>query len=91
MILRHVLPRPKLQRYCWVPSSSRFKDRFTEDLFNVHIDHMLVSESVGVTDAMVWNPYLKQKDAETTAQVKALKDDLNKASDHFPVSAVLDL
>jgi endonuclease/exonuclease/phosphatase family metal-dependent hydrolase len=91
LILQHVLPRPKLQRYGWVPSSSRFKDRITEDLFNVLIDHMLVSESVGVTDAMVWNPYLKQKDAETTAQVKALKDDLLEAADHFPVSAVLDL
>ena len=91
LILQHVLPRPKLQRYGWVPSTSRFKDRLTGDLFNVLIDHMLVSESVGVTDAMVWNPYLKQKDADTTAQVKAMKDDLKNASDHSPVSAVLDL
>jgi hypothetical protein len=44
-----------------------------------------------VTDGMVWNPYLTQKDEVTTAKVKALKSRLHKASDHFPVSAVMDL
>ncbi len=58
---------------------------------NVLIDHILVSKGGSVVDGMVWNPYLKQKDAATTTLVKDLKDDLIKASDHFPVSVVLDL
>jgi len=91
LILKHVLPRPKLQKYGWVPSSSRFKDRLTGDEFNVLIDHILVSQLVPLTDGMVWNPYLKQKDAATTAQVKGLKKSLLDASDHFPVSAVVDV
>ena len=91
LILKHVLPRPRLGDYGWIPSSSRYKDRLTGDGFNVLIDHMLVSQSVGVVDAMVWNPYLKQKDEDTTAQVVALKSTLLQASDHFPVSATLEL
>ena len=91
LILKHVLPRPKLQKYGWVPSSSRFTDRLTGDTFNVLIDHILVSRSVTVKDAMVWNPYLNQKDEDTNKKVKDLKDTLLKASDHFPLSAVIDL
>ena len=91
LILNHVLRRPRLGRYGWIPSSSRFKDRLTGDTFNVLIDHILVSQSVRVSDGMVWNPYLKQKDDATTAKVKALKKKLLNASDHFPLSAVLDL
>ena len=45
-ILRHVLPKPKLNTYGWSPSSSRYKDRLTEDMFNVLIDHVLASKSV---------------------------------------------
>jgi endonuclease/exonuclease/phosphatase family metal-dependent hydrolase len=55
------------------------------------IDHILVTQGVGVSEAMVWNPYLEQETDEKTAQVKALKDTLLNASDHFPVSVVLDL
>jgi endonuclease/exonuclease/phosphatase family metal-dependent hydrolase len=40
---------------------------------------------------MTWSPYLKQETVEKTDQVKAMKDVLLDASDHFPVSAVLDL
>ncbi len=90
-ILRHVLPRPKLGKYGWKPSSGRFQDRLTGDKFNVLIDHILVTRGIGVSDAMVWNPYLEQDTDEKTAQVTALKDTLLKASDHFPVSALLDL
>ena len=90
-ILRHVLPRPKINKYGWVPSTGRFKDRLTGDKFNVLIDHIIVSQSVGLRDAMVWNPYLDQKDEATAAKVKAVRNALLKASDHFPVSAVLEL
>lgn len=89
-ILRHVLPRPKMNKYGWVPSTGRFKDRLTGDRFNVLIDHMLVSKSVRIRDAMIWNPYLDQKDDATAAKVKEVRNALLKASDHFPVSAVLD-
>ena len=90
-VLGNVLPRPKLRRYGWRPSSSRFTDRLTGDTFNVLIDHILVSQSATVQDAMVWNPYLTQKDDATTDKVVALKRELKNASDHFPVSIIVDL
>ncbi len=90
-ILKHVVHRPKLNKYGWVPSTGRYEDRLTGDKFNVLIDHILVSQNVGVKDAIVWNPYLKQEDDDKSAQVNAIKDALLKASDHFPVSTVLDL
>ena len=86
-ILKQVLPRPRLGKYGWRPSSSRYRDRITGDTFNVLIDHMLVSQGVGVADAMVWNPF----DPDAPANVKALKPALKDASDHFPVSATLTL
>lgn len=86
-ILRHVLPRPKLNAYGWSPASSRYEDRLTGDQFNVLIDHLLVSQNVLVQQAQVWNPY-----ADGAApEVKALRDDLTKAADHFPVAALLTL
>lgn len=88
---RALLPQPKLNKYGWVPFSSKFKDRFTRDKFNVLIDHVLVSGGTRVKDALVWNPKLTQKNASTDKRVKALKDSLLKASDHFPVSAVIDV
>ncbi len=90
-ILTHVLPKPKLNKYGWVPSSHRYENKFTEDKFNVLIDHVLVSGGIRVKDALVWNPYLQQKDANTTSKVKALKETLREASDHYPVSAVIDV
>ncbi|MEW5959179.1 MAG: hypothetical protein AB1801_15730, partial [Chloroflexota bacterium] len=86
-ILKHVLPRPKLNKYGWYPSSSRFKDRITGDEFNVLIDHILVSQNVQIRQAMVWNPYADNAPAE----VKALKQELVAASDHFPVSVEITL
>ncbi len=90
-ILKHVLPQPKLGRYGWTPSSSRFQDRLTGDKFNVLIDHIIVSRSITVTEAMVWNPFLNQETDEMTSKVKDIKEILLRASDHFPVSAVLEL
>lgn len=81
-ILRHVLPRPKLNKWGWVPSSSRFRDRITEDQFNVLIDHILVSQAVGYHNGLVWNPFPDK----APDFVKAIKQDLLAASDHFPVS-----
>ena len=89
-ILKHVLPRPKLGKYGWTPSTGRFEDRLTGDTFNVLIDHILVTQGIGVSDAMVWNPYLKQDTDEKTALVKGMRDVLLNASDHFPVSGILE-
>lgn len=86
-ILTHVLPRPKLGKYGWSPSSSSYRDRLTGDYFNVLIDHILVSQSIAVEDARVWNPY----PANAPADVKALKPALKEASDHFPVSAQIEI
>lgn len=81
-ILRHVLPRPKLNKYGWYPSSSRFRDRITGDQFNVLIDHILVSQNIAFRNSRVWNPYASGADDE----IKSIKNELVKASDHFPVS-----
>lgn len=86
-ILRHVLPKPKLNRYGWFPSSSRYKDRVTGDEFNVLIDHILVSHNIQVRSAQVWNPYAD----DAPAHVKGLKNPLTRGSDHFPISAAITL
>ena len=86
-ILRQVLQRPKLGKYGWTPSSSRYRDRITGDYFNVLIDHMLVSQSVIVENARVWNPFPK----DAPDDVKAMKSALKDASDHFPVSATIEV
>lgn len=81
-ILNHILPKPKLGKYGWKPSSSRFKDRITGDTFNVLIDHILVSQNVVTSSGIVWNPYME----DTPPQVESIKKALKKGSDHFPVS-----
>ncbi len=86
-ILKHILPKPKLGKYGWSPSSSRYRDRLTEDTFNVLIDHVLVSQSVKFENPHVWNPYA----TDAPAQVKALRTQLKEASDHFPVSVDITL
>jgi len=86
-ILRQVLPRPKLGKYGWTPSSSRYRDRITGDQFNVLIDHILVSQSTTFDNAKVWNPFAK----DAPDEVKAIKDELKKASDHFPVSCEIEV
>jgi len=85
-ILRNYAGRPKWTNYGWEPASTRFKDRFTEFYINVLIDHILVSEGVPVTAGShrVWNPYQLN-------EAKPLKDNLLKASDHFPVSIDVEL
>ncbi|MDH5381571.1 MAG: hypothetical protein OEW75_12000, partial [Cyclobacteriaceae bacterium] len=55
--LKHVLSKPKLKKYGWEPSTSRYKDRLTGDNFNVLIDHILVSQAVNVKGSIAWNPY----------------------------------
>ena len=90
-ILKHVLPQPKLGKYGWTPSTSRFTDKGTGDTVNVLIDHILVSQRVKVKDYIVWNPYFDHKDDTKNAKVDAVGHTLKTASDHFPVSVVLEI
>lgn len=84
-ILKSVLPKPKLNAYGWTPTSSRFKDRITGDVFNVLIDHILVSQGLNFSEGKVWNPYQEKADSS----IQAIKTPLNKTSDHYPISFTL--
>ena len=90
-ILKHVISRPKLNKYGWNPSTSRFRDKLTGDYFNVLIDHILVSQNIDIQDVTVWNPYLDQKDDAKNVMVNAIRNPLKNASDHFPVSIKVTL
>jgi len=91
-ILRSVIgDKPRQGKYGWTPSTSRFTDTITNDTLNVLIDHILVSQHVRVQDVTVWNPYLKHKPESKEQAVNALRDELKGASDHYPVSARIDL
>jgi len=86
-ILRCFTNRPRWTSNGWKPSTARFKDRMTEDYVNVLIDHILVSSGIKVVDnspLIIWNPFENKN-------LEHLKDDLLKASDHFPVSLDLKL
>lgn len=87
--LKHILPKPKIDSKGWVPYSSDFRDTLTEFRVNVLIDHILVSRSVKVIDATVWNPHLKANSAD--AGIQSVKKELDDASDHYPVMATLDM
>lgn len=89
LLLMHVLPKPKLGSRGWSPYSSDFRDRLTEYTVNVLIDHILVNRGAGVVDARVWNPDLKEN--KEHQGIQKLKKELKAASDHFPVSATLEL
>ncbi len=91
-ILRSVLgEKPRLGKYGWTPSTSRFTDTVTGDTLNVLIDHILVSRNLGVRDVTVWNPYMDQEPETRAQRIKALKSRLRQASDHYPVSALVEL
>ena len=55
------------------------------------IDHILVSQGVTIREYTLWNPYYDHKNDARNAQVNAIRDALRYASDHFPVSALLEL
>ncbi len=83
-VLKSHIGRPKWSALGWTPSSTRFKDRITETQVNVLIDHILVSQNIGVQaeSHKVWNPY-QQMEAHD------IKNSLEAASDHFPVTIEL--
>lgn len=85
-ILKSVVKKPKWTSYGWSPSSSRFTDRITEDTVNVLIDHIVLSRGLSSENGKVWNPYEMKNDVD----IQEVKDDLKKASDHFPISAEIE-
>lgn len=80
-VLRPALPKPKLTAYGWTPYSSKFKDRITGDIFNVLIDHILVSQGLKLINGQVWNPILEKDDPS----IQSVKSQLLAASDHYPI------
>lgn len=91
-ILHSVIPdKPKLGKYGWTPSTSRYTDVMTNHTLNVLIDHILVSRHVQVLDTTVWNPYMDHKPQAKDDRVNAIKTELKAASDHFPVSVEVEL
>lgn len=91
-ILKSVLSdKPKVGKYGWTPSTSRFTDTVTNDKLNVLIDHILVSRNIVVKDTIIWNPFIDHKPASKDQQIKSIKAALTKAADHFPVSATIEL
>lgn len=92
LILQSILEtKPKVGKFGWTPSTSRFTDTVTNDTLNVLIDHILVSRSVKVLDAIVWNPYMDHKPESKDQAVNAIKKHLKVAADHFPVSVMVEL
>ncbi|TKJ44026.1 hypothetical protein CEE36_02595 [candidate division TA06 bacterium B3_TA06] len=74
----------------WMPASACFKDRFTEDYVNVLIDHVLFSQGIKISEpgcGRVWNPYQNEKEIGD----KKLREALDKASDHYPVSVEVEI
>ena len=86
-----IAEKPKLGKYGWTPSTSRFTDALTNDTLNVLIDHILVSQHIQVGEVTVWNPYMDHKPAAKDQKIKALKNELKNASDHYPVSVLVEL
>lgn len=81
-LLKYHLGRPTFGRFGWEPSSARFTDNYTRDNVNVLIDHIITSPSFvvnGETPTKVWNPFQLE-------EAKTMKDELQTASDHFPVT-----
>jgi endonuclease/exonuclease/phosphatase family metal-dependent hydrolase len=87
--MKHVLPKPKIGSKGWVPYSSDFRDTLTEFTVNVLIDHIIVSRHLKVSEAYVWNPHLKENSDHD--DIQAVKEQLDEASDHYPVLAILDM
>jgi endonuclease/exonuclease/phosphatase family metal-dependent hydrolase len=86
-----IADKPKLGKYGWTPSTSRYTDTMTNHTLNVLIDHILVSRQVQVLETTVWNPYLDQKTQAKEDQVNAIRTELKAASDHFPVSVEVEI
>ncbi len=86
-ILRNHAGRPSWTDHGWRPASALFNDRLTEDDVNVLIDHILVSSGLrraGEAAHQIWNPY-------DNDDARPFRNDLKRASDHFPVTLGIDV
>ena len=84
-ILRHPGGRGKWGTYGWEPSTTNFKDPFTNRTINAQIDHILASGEMPIHKGSyrIWNPNELQ-------EAKAISRSLKVASDHYPVTLDLD-
>jgi hypothetical protein len=85
-ILKAALPKPNLTAYGWTPYSSKFRDRITGDIFNVLIDHILISQGLKLIKGQVWNPILERDDPT----IQSVKSQLFSAADHYPIVAEIE-
>ena len=90
LLLRHLPGRPRWSRSAgaWVPASTSFRDRFTEDWVRVLIDFILISDGL-VADSSVDPPYFVWNPYSDPAPTATINDQLKRASDHFPVTVDL--
>jgi hypothetical protein len=88
LILKSSVGKPKLKRYGWTPSSSNFVDKITGDEFNVLIDHILLSQKIGLQSSGVMNPYGKAWRDTLSDEIKGA---LKRGADHFPVFAEVEV
>lgn len=86
-ILKPALPKPKLNSGGYVPYSGKFKDRITRDEFTILIDHILLSQGIRLIKGEIWNPQTEK----ANPKIQSLKHALNAVSDHFPVSAEVEI
>lgn len=86
-ILKTALPKPRLNAGGYVPYSGKFKDRITRDEFTILIDHILLSQGIKLIKGEIWNPQTEK----SNPQIQNLKHALNSVSDHFPVSAEVEI
>ncbi|MCT4624785.1 MAG: hypothetical protein N4A46_14285 [Schleiferiaceae bacterium] len=84
-LLIHPGGRPKWGSYGWEPSTTRFKDPITERNVSAQIDHILISKNVPYVENSykIWNP-------NKLDEAKPIKNELNDASDHFPVTIEIE-
>ena len=78
--LRSAYERPRWTGNGWRPYTASFWDDVGEGYVEVPIDYVLATRNLRPAEGQVWNPDQKE----------ALEETLYEASDHFPVSMVIE-
>lgn len=79
-VLRSAYRQPQWTGDGWVPYTASFYPPFGRGDLRVPLDYVLSTEDLQPAEGEVWNPENRED----------LKDELNTASDHFPVSMVVN-
>ena len=83
--------KPRLGKYGWTPYTCSYTDAMTKHKLNVLIDHILVSRQVKIIGTTVWNPKIDHKNPIIEGLINSIKTELKSASDHYPVSVIVEL